>query len=354
MLPEHMVPAAYVEVEGIPLTANGKVDRKALPAPGGGAFAAQGYEPPVGAVETTLARLWSELLGVERVGRHDHFFALGGHSLLAMTLIERMRRDGLEARVSALFASPTLSALAQAIGEAHAEVSVPANGIPVEGADAITPEMLPLVRLSQGEIDRVIAGVPGGARNVQDIYPLTPLQEGILFHHLLASAGDPYVVTSTIGFADRARLDAYLAALQAVIDRHDILRTAVQWEGLPEPVQVVWRRARLVVEEVQVDGADTEAELRARFGPRRFRLDVRQAPLMRVFIARDAARGRWIMLQLSHHLADDNTSLRLLTAEIEFPDEAAARAFAAPEWLGRDVTDDARYANRALAVNGIP
>src|SRR5439155_3135706 len=90
-LPEYMVPSAFVQLDAFPLTPSGKLDRRALPAPDTGAFAHQAYEAPQGELETTLAELWSELLGVERISRHDSFFALGGHSLLAVQLIERLR-----------------------------------------------------------------------------------------------------------------------------------------------------------------------------------------------------------------------------------------------------------------------
>jgi aryl carrier-like protein len=90
------------------------VDRKALPAPDGAAYATRGYEAPVGEVEERLAGIWAEVLKVERVGRQDNFFELGGHSLLAITLIERMRRVGLNTDVRALFATPTFAEFAAA------------------------------------------------------------------------------------------------------------------------------------------------------------------------------------------------------------------------------------------------
>ncbi len=84
VLPEHMVPAAYVSMESLPLTLNGKLDRRALPAPEAGAYAMRGYEPPQGGIETALAQIWAEVLKLDRIGRHDNFFSLGGHSLPAV------------------------------------------------------------------------------------------------------------------------------------------------------------------------------------------------------------------------------------------------------------------------------
>src|SRR5262249_12545019 len=87
-LPEDMVPVQYVRLESLLLTPNGKLDRRALPAPEADAYATCGYEAPQGELETALAGIWAEMLKLEQVGRHDNFFALGGHSLLAVKLIE--------------------------------------------------------------------------------------------------------------------------------------------------------------------------------------------------------------------------------------------------------------------------
>ncbi|XXX82580.1 amino acid adenylation domain-containing protein [Sorangium sp. So ce134] len=315
-LPAAAVPAAYVRLAAMPVTANGKLDRKALPAPDAAAFAHRAYEPPQGATEQTLAGIWAELLGIERVGRHDNFFALGGHSLIAIRLIERMRSAHMHADVRGVFSAPTLAALASQVGADSDEVAVPPNLIPPD-ADRITPEMLPLVSLSQASIDAIVAAVDGGAAGVQDIYALAPLQEGILFHHLVRSPddADPYVMSGVFGFASRARLDRFLKALQQVIDRHDILRTAVAWQGLVEqPVQVVHRRATLEVEVVALDpdAGDIVAQLEAGHDAR---IDVTRPPLFRGRVAADPTRGRWLLHLLFHHLVLDHTTLETVLAE---------------------------------------
>jgi amino acid adenylation domain-containing protein len=317
-LPEYMVPAAYVRLTSMPLTQNGKLDRKALPAPEADAYAVHGYEAPRGEIESALAATWGDVLKLDRVGRHDNFFELGGHSLLAVILIERMRRQGLQVDVRALFAASTLAELAATVEAKANIIAIPPNRIPAE-CTALTPEMLPLAKLTQDEIDQVVESVPGGVANVQDIYSLAPLQEGILFHHLMSGEGDPYLLATLLSFDTRERLDGYLKAVQSVINRNDILRTAVMWEGLSQPVQVVQHRAGLQIQEIELDPADgaVSEQLYARFDPRQCRIDLRQAPLLRAYIAFDKGQNRWLMMQLLHHILADHTTMEVMQEEIQ-------------------------------------
>ncbi|KDM91475.1 non-ribosomal peptide synthase/polyketide synthase [Photobacterium galatheae] len=312
-LPDYMIPAAFVCMQALPISPNGKLDRRALPVPD--ADAGRVYEAPQGETEHLLAELWSEVLGVEGIGRHDNFFELGGHSLLVVKLMAALRRHGLSAGVNTLFSSPTLAALASALGTQH-EIQVPENLITAETTQ-ITPALLPLTNLNQQEIDQVISTVPGGVGNVQDIYGLSPLQEGILFHHLLSEQGDTYLLSAMLQFDSRARLDAWLSAMQRVVDRHDILRSAFLSQGLSEPVQVVWRKASLPVRELELNPAEGPVadQLFARFDPRHSRLDLTQAPLLNLVIAQDE-QGQWLMLQQWHHMIGDHSTSALIESEV--------------------------------------
>jgi thioesterase domain-containing protein/acyl carrier protein len=152
-LPDYMVPASYVRLERIPLTPNGKLDRRALPEPERDAYANRGYEEPQGETESKLAAIWAELLNLKRVGRRDNFFELGGHSLSVMQLmVEVQRLFGINISLRHVFMSPTLAELAAALKRDDLSIGHQ-NLIPIRPAGPQAP--LFLVHALGGGVDYV-------------------------------------------------------------------------------------------------------------------------------------------------------------------------------------------------------
>ncbi|PTT89394.1 non-ribosomal peptide synthetase, partial [Pseudomonas sp. HMWF005] len=140
-LPEYMVPGAFVLLDALPLTPNDKVDRKALPEPGVDALISRPYVAPQGETETTMARVWAEVLGVEQVGRHDNFFELGGHSLLAVRLVNQLQRAGLQVSLAELFQHPSVESAAALLGQGES-AGEPDGLVVVRAGDHGTPLFL--------------------------------------------------------------------------------------------------------------------------------------------------------------------------------------------------------------------
>ncbi|WP_422645754.1 amino acid adenylation domain-containing protein [Xenorhabdus budapestensis] len=322
-LADYMLPSAFVILSAFPLAPNGKLNRQALPMPDQSSIVTQAYETPLGEKERVLMEIWQTLLGLEKVGRYDHFFELGGHSLMVIHLIERLRSRGWSLDIRTVFVTPILAEMAKVMQdiENNAATStmsaIPPNLIP-DDCTAITPDMLPLVSLTQPEIDTIAAAVPDGITNIQDIYPLASLQAGMLFHHLMQTQGDVYLLHTLFTFDTRERLDAFLAALQQLINRHDILRTAICWEGLTQPVQVVWRQASLHINNFVPDGDnDISSQLLAHTAPHQRRLDISQAPLFSADIAYDPHQDEWLLAFCCHHILNDHISLDIIITEIK-------------------------------------
>jgi amino acid adenylation domain-containing protein len=300
-LPEAMVPSAFVVLAALPLTATGKVDRRALPVVAPGA-AADG--PPETPLEEILAALWCEVLGVERAGRDDDFFALGGHSLRAVRLIWRVRELlGAELPLAAVFESPTPAALA-------AVVERSLQGSPA----APLPPLLPQPS--------------GGGR------PLSFAQQRLWFLERL----NPGTPTYSIGFALRLTgpLDALALArsLDEIVRRHTSLRTAFpvrDGQPLQEVVAVGFALPCVDLRQVPAAQRATEARRLAQSAARR-PLDLERPPLLRGDLLRLAPDEHLLLLVL-HHIAADGWSLDVLGRELAalYPAFAAGRASPLPE-----------------------
>ena len=214
-LPAYEVPAVVLELDGLPLSANGKVDRSALPEPVAAAIRqGQEFVAPRDERERTLAEIWSELLGIEAVGALSSFFELGGDSLRAARLVARAAEAGLQLTVGQVFETPVLADLATAAGVA------PAAGVPTGGA-------------------RLPAMVPADLRNRFQPFPLMPIQQAYLLgRNAFFELGD--ASTSFYAEIDAPDLDLDRAqrALQRLIERHEMLRVVVLPDGrqriLPE------------------------------------------------------------------------------------------------------------------------
>ena len=323
VLPNYLLPQAYVVMAQWPLTPNGKVDKKALPAPDRD-LSVSDYVAAQTQTEQLLVDVWGKVLDLpaEKISVNANFFALGGHSLLVVRLISELQKAGCKIAAKQLYEAGDLAELAQLIdangaGEQQPAFKAPDNLIP-DNCEQLTPQMLPLVELSQTTLDDIAGQVPGGAANIQDIYPLGPLQQGILFHHMLDMERDAYVLSSLYEVSSKQAMMDLLAMLQFIVDRHDVLRTAVFWQGHKQPVQVVLRQAQLPVKWTPL--AD-EAQLQAFVDNYRHigsqRMDLHQAPLLQLEVAHHHDEHYAVLLKF-HHIISDHVGLEIILKELAY------------------------------------
>ncbi len=323
-LPDYMVPSAFVPLAALPLTPNGKLDRKALPAPADEAYARAAYEPPQGEIETALAELWAELLGVERVGRHDHFFALGGHSLVAVRLLSRLAQAlGIELPLRTLFAKPVLADLAASLVDQLSRSG--AQDLP---AIVAVPRDAPL-ELSFAQ---------------QRLWFLAQLDQSSTNYHI------------PLGWRLKGELDrsAWQRGLDRVLARHEALRSIfVAPEGTPW-VELLPEGAGLpVVEHDLRDRPDADAALLELCREEaRTPFDLARGPLIRGRLIRLSDQEQ-VLLLTQHHIVSDGWSLGVLARELS----QLYRAFVAGEDdplppLAIQYPDYAVWQRRWLSGNG--
>jgi amino acid adenylation domain-containing protein len=330
-LPDYMVPQHFVLLDAFPLTANGKLDRAALPDPGQQTAAAlPSYVAPRNRTEEILAAIWQTVLQVERVGVHDNFFALGGDSIRTLQVIARANRQGVKLTPKQLFEHQTVAAAAAVAqvkpampieaGQASVqhEDTRPTAGDPTSAqtmpeATALVMPVFPLTGLTPEEL----AGRREDWGEIEDCYPLSPMQEGMLFHTLMNPGSGIYLMQQFYAWEGRLDREAFGRAWQRVIDRHPMLRTSFMWKDLQAPLQVVHRR--VAAEDViqDLDWADmSDEQQQIRMGEMleqelKEGLDFEQAPLMRIRLVR-RGHDRYAIVRSFHHILTDDWCFSLL------------------------------------------
>ncbi|MEC0210153.1 amino acid adenylation domain-containing protein [Paenibacillus ehimensis] len=278
-LPDYMVPAAIVVMAELPLSPNGKVDRKALPAPEVGTVTDAGCAAPRTPAEAKLAELWKEVLGLSAaVGVKDNFFDLGGHSLRATTLGAKIHQTlNVSLSLRQMFEHPTLELMAQTIEQLQ----------PSPYAD-----------------------IPVAAQ--QDTYPLSSAQKRLYILSQLEGAATSYNMPGVLlmeGELDAARLEA---AFHGLLRRHATLRTSFETGADGEPVQRIAEKADFMLEHIRVNGeAEAEAAMAGFIRP----FDLGKAPLLRAALVEEAPQRHRLLFDM-HHLISDGVSMNILLEEL--------------------------------------
>ncbi|MGL5833958.1 MAG: amino acid adenylation domain-containing protein [Waterburya sp.] len=244
---DYMIPAVWVQLKTLPLTANGKVDRQALPAPESVKSPSEKiFVPPRNPIEAILADIWAQVLEIERVSIDDNFFELGGDSILSIQIVAKVNQAGFKATPKQIFEYPTIASLAAEVTTKDAPSEIDLTSQEINSYELFLPELK----------DKI---APDLVDSIEDIYELTPIQTGILFHSLYDSENGLYLFQATFTIKALLNIDAFIAAWQQVVQRHAILRTGFYWEDVSQPLQVVYQQVTVPFEchdwrEIQVEG----------------------------------------------------------------------------------------------------
>ncbi|HEX2079123.1 MAG TPA: amino acid adenylation domain-containing protein [Longimicrobium sp.] len=332
-LPDYMVPGAVVTMDALPLSPNGKLDRAALPAPLGRCAVDGAYAPARTLVEETLAAIWAAVLGVDKVGVHDNFYELGGDSIRILNVVALARERGIRIAIRDVARHPTIAALAAAAGTGDGNEGEEMHGEPFSLVSAEDRALLP-------------AGL-------DDAYPLTRMQLGMLYHreHAPDSAMYHYLASWRLGV--KLDLDAFRRAALAAAERHPVLRTTFDLQSYGEPLQLVHAAAAFPVECHDLRGADAaeqERVLAEFFAAEQARpFPPASAPQLRFHLhRRDEGTVQFTLVQ--NHALFDGWSLQTLLGEVLASYLALARGEempALPE-LATTFRDFVRLERRAL------
>jgi len=299
-LPEYMVPAAIVFLDALPRNPNGKVDRAKLPEPDRGRPRLRSaFAPPQTPEEEVLAAIWADALGYDRIGVEDNFFELGGDSILSIQILSRARKAGFDYSLQQLIQKQTVRQLARGGSQRELPELAFAKTRPFELVEAVDRDKLP--------------------EDVEDAYPLTTLQSGMLFHSELNPEEALYHDLGSYRLRCPFDADRFRDAVAALMRRHPMLRTCFELARYSAPLQLVRRQPPIPLEIEDLRGlseAEREARLEAVFEREKRRaFDWRQAPLFRFLVHRlDGQSFQFTVVE--HHAILDGWSAAAMVAEL--------------------------------------
>ncbi|MDZ7752623.1 MAG: amino acid adenylation domain-containing protein [Gammaproteobacteria bacterium] len=341
LLPDYMVPSNYLTIDELSLTSNGKVDRGALPRPHDDMTAP--HVAPTTDDERVLCELLADLLEVPHVGLGDNFFHLGGDSIDAVRLVNRARERGLRIEARDVFFHPQIGDL---LRSGSATAARPVNEDAAERA----------AHAFVSDAEREALASDHG--EIEDVWPLTPLQQGLWFHAEFESdTADPYHVQLVLEFAGELDTRRLRRAFERLLERHASLRIAFVKDRSGRPLQIV-RRAPVVpwinhdLRDLDADGREAEAaDIAALDRGRRFLLD--EAPLLRATLLRLSDTHHRLLLS-QHHLLGDGWSTTIMLRDLLEAYRTEAMPTVAPAafrnylvWLARQDVAAAEQAWRA-------
>jgi amino acid adenylation domain-containing protein len=305
-LPDYMIPAIWIQLEAIPLTNNGKVDKKRLPAWDVSTMRTGEYLAPRNELEKTLVGIWQQLLGIERIGVGDNFFSLGGDSIKIIRLVSKLRKEvGREIKVADVYAANTISQLGRLINES-------------QGGQEWRSEEFNAVQTALQVLKTNLLDKFPDAEQIEDIYPMSDIQVGMVYASLLAP--DLGIYHDQFVYSIPADIDesAFRKALSLLSDKHEMLRTAFDLDVHAEGMQIVYKKAQGGVtfrDVTQLETGESRRCIQDFIGTQRqipFKMD--KAPLWRadLFRTKDAS----VFIFQFHHAILDGWSVASLNKEL--------------------------------------
>jgi len=356
MLPDYMIPAAFVSLQSLPMTSVGKIDLRSLPAPDRRrANLGQDYVPPRTASEKILAGIWKEALGTELVGANDNFFALGGDSIRSVNVVALAKERGVPLSLQQLFRHQTIAELAKAFD------TRPALAAP-------GPRTRPFSLISEEDRRKLPS-------DVEDAYPVTALQSGMLYHMEVTPDAPEYHNVDSFHFRGTFDLVAFQQAVEQVVARHAVLRTSFDLTSYSEPLQLVHKHAVLPVQFQDIQDLSKDEQERyirdivEQESGRRF--DMLSPPLLRFHVHRRSDETFQFTLTEFHPILDGWSLSTVFTETFEahfaliatgrpltFPPlESSFRDFVLLERNAADAEENRHYWEdklRGAVVNGLP